>query len=156
MRRASPLSDESLELLEQAAARASARLALRDAQSKPIEVLQALDSHVNQWIKSAAQSQADHDSFEDDIFEHGALWGQQLAIALDWHWIHIQFDSELEATAVSPSDRSLVIYPFQALYLFHGRQLPVRILRSYEILSEPGRVPSLPPDGLENVLDHVD
>ncbi len=63
---------------------------------------------------------------------------------------------EPEAIAVASADASLVVYPFQTIFLYSERVLPVRIARSLAVLSEPGRVPMLPPGGLENVMDHIE
>ncbi len=63
--------------------------------------------------------------------------------------------TSLEAVGVAPRDMSLVIYPFQALYLYQEQHQPVRILKSFDVLAEPGRVPPQPAQGLEDVLSHI-
>ncbi len=148
------LSQDELDDISDAAATAAARLPHPDHAS-PRAALEHLDAYIVKWLNESRQRDA-ADELEQTVFELGALWGQLLASSLNWQWIRVEFTPQgLEAIGVSPADHSLVIYPFQTVFLYHERQLAVRILRSFEILTEPGRVPMLPPGGLENVMDHV-
>lgn len=151
-----PLDPTDLDDIRDGCLLALTRLQLaNDSPKKPTELLAAVDSYLtNQRLSAAAKH--GHD-IEELAFELGCLWGAQLVSQLGWQWMRVLFNDQApEAIAVSSRDNSLVIYPFQTIFLYHERVLPIRVARSFEILSEPGRVPMLPPGGLENVMDHIE
>lgn len=119
------------------------------------ELLSAVDSYLtNQLLHYSGDPDA---HVEELAFELGCLWGEELVRHLGWQWIRVQFNDQApEAVAVSSKDNSLAIYPFQTIFLYHERVLPIRVARSIDVLAEPGRVPMLPPGGLENVMDHIE
>ena len=122
------------------------------------ELVSILDAHLSQLCSASAGSdQQPECDIESLAFEFGSLWGEQLVHALGWQWIRVSFGEAMpEAIGVAAADDSLIVYPFQTIFLYYERILPVRILRSYDVLTEPGRVPMLPPGGLENVMDHIE
>ncbi len=156
------LLPDELDELRQGALLARVRLGLEANLSlPPSKLLAALDAYVSDYVspptEAADRSNAECDDPEEFIFECGCLWGEQLAQTLLWQWRRIHFGPrEPEAIAVASADASLVVYPFQTIFLYCERVLPVRIARSLAVLSEPGRVPMLPPGGLENVMDHIE
>lgn len=119
-------------------------------------VLQALDEYLTTACALLKNATGDTSELEELAFECGSLWGNQLVAALGWKWVRVKFQHpETDAIGIASGDASLVIYPFQTIFLYCEQILPVRVSRSFEVLSEPGRVPMLPPGGLENVMDHI-
>lgn len=122
----------------------------------PVATLAALDTFLVDACGASVRN-ADDEDWEQLAFGCGSLWGMQLVQSLGWQWIRVRFNDEApEAIGVCSGDASLVIYPFQTVFLYCEGRLPIRVARCFEILTQPGRVPMLPPAGLENVMDHID
>ncbi len=166
-----PLDTDDLHDIEHGAQDGSYRLGISaDDPLSAAQILNAVDSFIQQQCSAGptigvedegSGTDAIEDEEPDDVealaFELGCLWGQQLVSSLGWRWVRVEFDSpSVEAVGVASADASLVIYPFQTIFLYYERVLPVRVARSYDILRQPGRVPMQPPAGLENVMDHID
>lgn len=127
-----------------------------DENSSGSGVLQALDRYLSTACASLKDATSDTSALEELAFECGSLWGNQLAAEFGWKWVRVKFQHlDTDAVGIASGDASLVIYPFQTIFLYCEQILPVRVTRSFEVLSEPGRVPMLPPGGLENVMDHI-
>ena len=151
-----PLDPTDLDDIRDGSLLAMTRLGLANHPSKTsTELLLAVDNYLTNRLSNSSDSLGH--AIEELAFELGCLWGEQLVSQLGWQWMRVLFNEQApEAIAVTSKDNSLVIYPFQTIFLYHERVLPIRVARSFEILSEPGRVPMLPPGGLENVMDHIE
>ncbi len=117
------LLPDELDELRQGALLARVRLGLEANLSlPPSKLLAALDAYVSDYVspptEAADRSNAECDDPEEFIFECGCLWGEQLAQTLLWQWRRIHFGPrEPEAIAVASADASLVVYPFQTIFL---------------------------------------
>lgn len=126
-----------------------------DVGDKPADLIGAVDGFVFDWQQGKRPTS---EGLEEDLYMMlGALWGQQLARALDWEWAKVAFDQEAEGRAVGvfSQDRSLAIYPFHFVYGAMEGQAEVTIELSFSMLVEGSRIPALPAKSYENVMENV-
>jgi hypothetical protein len=149
---------DDLEMLDdiiEAAYEALDWLGLGDKRPAAGQSVAAIDFYVVDLINQKRKDDSSDGDPEEQAFVLGCLWGQQLVSFLQWEWIKVKFDKSTFVIGVASPDQSLVIYPFLCLLECLEGDRPVAIYRSFQILTEPGRVPKLPAGGLENVMDHV-
>ncbi len=153
----SQLSTQDLAAIDQAASAGLSRVAtlksqpLPDARSR----LVAIETYLEQF--RANPKDGDNHDIEQCVLELGALWGSAVCEQLDWQWFHIQLDKNASSTVVgvAPAHLQLVIYPFFTIYQSLALETSVHIVRAFDILCSPERIPPLPDGGLENVMDHA-
>lgn len=157
------LNAEDIQDIQAGAEQGLELLPLKPTENTPLEILVALEQYLSELCVEPKGNTEPNEPDEDAVnieqlaFECGCLWGQQLVCELGWQWIRAEFNERApEAVGVASPDASLVIYPFQMIFFYYQRILPIRIVRCFEILTQPGRVPMLPIGGLENVMDHID
>ncbi|QDV25061.1 hypothetical protein [Aureliella helgolandensis] len=117
-------------------------------------VVAAIDRFVYQWQQG---QRPDNAGDEDFALILGSLWGMQLVESLGWDWSGVIFQDFDDARAVgvfSPK-RSLAIYPFHFLHSCMEGDAPVTIELAFNLLVEGSRIPKLPDQGFENVMDNV-
>lgn len=125
-----------------------------DINSPEEELVRAVDDFVNAWQKGRRPEVPEDD---DPSLTLGSLWGQQLVRKLGWQWTGVTFHDhdDSKAVGVFSPDRSLAVFPFYFVYGCIENNAPVTIMLSYNMLVDGTRIPSLPPNGYENVMDHV-
>ncbi|MEO8269447.1 MAG: hypothetical protein ABI557_07005 [Aureliella sp.] len=147
------LDAELLGNIEDSAAEAVAMLGL-GTNATAEERVRAVDEYVDAWQKGKRPQ----DSGDDDLsLTLGSLWGQQLASQLGWQWAGVTFHEfeDSKAVGVFSPDRALSIYPFHFIYGCIENGAPVTILLAYNMLVEGTKIPTLPRNGYENVMDNV-
>ncbi len=153
------VNDESLskEMTSSIKACADDALGVLDIESdeaSPQQLVEAVDELVYRCQKNRARDIDDTWEFSVAL---GSLWGECLVKALGWEWTEVTFREEDDSKAVgvvSP-DRALAIYPFYFIYGCLENNAPVTIMLSFNMLVDRSRIPSLPPNGFENVMEHV-
>ena len=151
--REQPIDPELCSEIGRLAESAAAHVAV-DPASGPDCVIAAVDAFVRE-MQQGGQSTLAGDSQPEMAL--GALWGEQLVRGLGWLWTAVTFHGadDITTVAVVSPDRALVIYPFHFIHGCLEHAAPVTILLAWEILTHDGRVPSLPADSFENVMDHA-
>lgn len=152
------ISEESLDAellanIEQSAGEAAGLLGL-GANASALERVRAVDEFVDAWQKGERPQTVED---EDLSMTLGSLWGQQLSSELGWQWAAVTFHDFEDSKAVglfSP-DRALAIYPFHFVYSCIENSAPVTILLAYNLLVDGSKIPALPKNGYENVMDNV-
>ncbi|MCC6507785.1 MAG: hypothetical protein IT423_01660 [Pirellulaceae bacterium] len=155
--------------IETACVAARQRLNLNSQQTSPESIVAAIDAYLCQQnsVQSQTETGADapplieDEDIEECAFELGCLWGQQLTLAFQWKWVQVRLSDDQHAVVigVTCSQQTLVIYPFQ--YIFQlldeqdGRTISVSIFKAFQLLNQPSRIPLLPPNSMENVMEHV-
>jgi len=93
----------------------------------------------------------------DPALTLGSLWGQQLVRELGWTWANVTFHKheDSQAVGVFSPDRALAIYPFHFIWGCLENDASVTILLAYSMLKDGSRIPSLPTNAFENVMDNV-
>lgn len=144
---------ELLDNIEQSAREAALLLRL-DANAAAIERVRAVDEFVYAWQKGERPPIAEDDDLSMTL---GSLWGQQLASQLGWQWAAVTFHDfeDSKAVGVFSPDRSLAIYPFHFIYGCMENGASVTILLAYNLLVDDTKIPALPKNGYENVMDNV-
>ncbi len=148
-----PIDAGMLGNIEGCAADAAAMLGL-DVNTSEEELVEAVDDFVHAWQKGQ-RPKVDED--DDLSLTMGSLWGQQLVRKLGWQWAGVTFHDQDDSKAVgvfSP-DRSLAIYPFHFVYGCMENDATVTIMLSYDMLVDGTKIPSLPSNGYENVMENV-
>lgn len=98
------------------AARALGLLALPDPHAPPEAVLAALDAFVGRWQEQQRSplkrllSRGPSANPTATALGLGFVWGNQLARRFDWEWTCVQ-EGGVEAYAVAPPARALIVYP---------------------------------------------
>lgn len=147
------IGEELLSNFAQSADQAALLLGL-SAQASAAEVVSAIDDFVYAWQKG----QRVQVSKDDDLsLLLGSLWGQQLTRELGWQWAGVTFHDfeDSKAVGVFSPDRALAIYPLHFVYGCMENSAPVTILLSFNLLVDGSRIPPLPANGYENVMDCV-
>ena len=147
------IGEEMLGHIQGCASDAATLLGL-DLESPEEEIVKVVDECVHAWQKGDRLKLSEDD---DPALTLGSLWGQQLVRKLSWQWAGVTFQEHDEAKAVgvfSP-DRALAIYPFHFVFGCLENDAPVTIMLAFEMLVEGSRVPELPPNSYENVMDNV-
>ena len=109
------------------------------------------------WLEMVATEPLTASAVVAAIDRLGSLWGMQLVESLGWDWSGVIFQAFDDARAVgvfSPK-RSLAIYPFHFLHSCMEGDAPVTIELAFNLLVEGSRIPKLPDQGFENVMDNV-
>lgn len=143
-----------LEDIKAAANDARSALDIENDSPSAEELVKGVDELVFRAQKSKCKGIDDTWTFSIAV---GSLWGQCLVEKLGWQWMNVNFDEGEEAKAVgvvSP-DRSLAIYPFYFVYGCLENNAPVTIALSFNMLVDGSRIPDLPANGYENVMDNV-
>ncbi|MEZ6081394.1 MAG: hypothetical protein R3C09_11010 [Pirellulaceae bacterium] len=125
-----------------------------DADATALDRVRAVDKFVYAWQKGERPQTAEG---EDLSMTLGSLWGQQLTSELGWQWAAVTFHDfeDSKAVGVFSPDRALAIYPFHFVYGCMENSAPVTILLAYNLLVDGSKIPPLPKNGYENVMDNV-
>lgn len=118
------------------------------------EIVRSIDEFIFAWQKGERPPVDPHQELS---FTLGSLWGSQLVRELGWQWGAVTFNDTADANAVgvfSP-DRSLAIYPFHFVFGCMEDECPVTILLAFNLLVDGSKIPALPKNGYENVMDNV-
>ena len=130
----------------------------------PAAIVAAIDQRVFELQKQQTDNDEDGDQLELEVPDNeeaalllASLWGQQLVRQFDWQWASVVFHDHDNAHAfgVFSADRSLAIYPFHFVFSCLEDLAPVTILLAFTILKDGSRIPPLPKQGYENVMDNV-
>ncbi len=118
------------------------------------EIVRSIDEFVFAWQKGQRPPLGPDQDLSVIL---GSLWGQQLVRELRWQWAAVSFNdgSDTNAVGVFSPDRSLAIYPFHFVFGCIDDSCPVTVLLAYNLLMDGSRIPALPENGYENVMDNV-
>jgi hypothetical protein len=155
--------EEALAAIVECAGEAADELGLTES-DEPRAVVEAIDEYLHE-IQQTLQNKGNSarapaestPGVEDLSLTLASLWGQQLVRQFGWQWGSVVFHDadEAEAVGVFSPDRSLAIYPFYFLYQCLTEFIPVTILLAFDVLDSKDRIPPLPANGYENVMDNV-
>ena len=85
----------------------------------------------------------------------GSLWGDQLIQKFGWSWTCAVSSDGVDFYCVVPSDRSFAIFP---TYFVKGcldnKDVDCTIMLAWNML-EQGNIPTLPAEGLENLMNGI-
>ena len=149
-----PISEDMIESIQACADDARSVVGAEADDLTPEALVAGVDELVYRAQKNKCK---DIDDTWDFSVALGSLWGECLVKQLGWAWAEVTFHGEDDQTAigvVSP-DRSLAIYPFYFVYGCLENNAPVTILLSFNLLVDGSRVPNLPANGYENVMENV-
>ena len=151
-----PLNEKILAGLRACADDALGVLAARDKVSDPKAVIEAIDAFVYGWQKGKKPA-PDVLAQEDAPEIMGSLWGTQLVARFKWEWTGIVFHDHGDSSAigVAAPDRSLIVYPFHFVFgCLQNPNVDCTIALSYNVMND-GMLPTQPPKGYLNLMDHV-
>lgn len=117
-------------------------------------IIRSIDEFIFDWQKG---ERPELDPDQDLSTVLGSLWGEQLVRELGWQWAAVTFRDSPDAKAVgvfSP-DRALAIYPFHFVFGCIDDGCPVTISLAFNMLVDGSRIPELPENAYENVMDNV-
>lgn len=150
------IDSELLDDLAKCAARAIKLLGLDPENDSAETIITAIDAFV---FETQQGNTRDFDLNEDEDLPLmlGSAWGVQLVRSLGWQWSSVIFHDhdDVPAVGVFSVDRSLAIYPLHFIYGCLEHDAPVTIALAWSILNDGTRVPELPANGFENVMEHV-
>ncbi len=119
-------------------------------------IVRTIDEFVFAWQKGERPQVAPDQDLSATL---GSLWGQQLVREFGWQWAAVAFsdnaDADVDAVGVFSADRSLAIYPFHFVFGCMEDGAPVTIALAFNLLVDGSRIPALPKNGYENVMDNV-
>jgi hypothetical protein len=135
-------------------ARDAAEMLGIDLSRSAAEIVDAVDAFVYRWQKGERPKVREDDDLSLTL---GSLWGEQLVRDLGWQWASVTFHDhgDSKAVGVFSPDRSLAIYPFHFVSGCMEKGASVTIMLSYNMLKDGTRIPPLPAQGYENVMDNV-
>ena len=148
------IEDETMESITGCAGDAAVMLHLDLDRLTTAEIVDAIDNCVFRIQKGDAPKML---AVDDPALTLGSLWGQQLVRELGWSWANVTFHDHADSQAVgvfSP-DRALAIYPFHFIWGCIENDASVTIMLAYSMLKDGVRIPVLPANGYENVMDNV-
>jgi len=149
-----PVSDENVRLIKSCATQAACVLSVDIEHNTPTQVLGEVDKCIYNLQHGKHTELVEG---EDPPFLLGSLWGEMLCRELGWKWAQVIFHDhdDSEAVGVFSPNRSLAIYPFHFIYGCLENEAPVTIELAFNMLADGAKVPDLPPNGYENVMDNV-
>ncbi len=151
-----PLAQDSLDSIVQCADEAARALKLGDdwEQLPAAKIVAAIDQCIFGLQNGKPFEFSDAD---DATLTLGSLWGQQLIRQLGWQWSSVVFHDHDDAFAVGvfSKDRALAIYPFHFLFGCLENNAEVTVELAFNMLVDGTRIPKLPANGFENVMDNV-
>lgn len=156
-----PVSDENLYLIRGCARDCATELQLDMAAMSPEELVGAVNDFIVSWQNSHVENKALHPAPESPFEHHplilGSLWAEQLVAVLNWEWATIVFHEHgaSQALGVVSPDRSLMICPFHFVYGCMANLAQVKIMLSFNMLTEAKEQPPIPPNSYANVMEHV-
>jgi len=148
------VDEETMASIKACAVDGASLLKIDSAVLSSDEIVDAIDHGVVKLQKSGGLPVSEE---EDPAVLLGSLWGYQLVQTFGWQWTIVTFreHNNTQAIGVLALDRSLAIYPFHFIMGCLENDAPVTIQLAFNILKDQTRIPPLPPNGYENVMEHA-